>query len=382
MKFSGDPLQGRRRHQVLRPPGDQGHPGLLRVLANPDDEVSARRIVNVPKRGIGDTSVARLAAWAQVRARPASARPSTAPRRPGSRGKALQGGRAALPRRWPSCGRWCRRSTRPTSCSWWPTAPGTWPSWWPSTRHEADGRIENLAELAAQAAEFDDVIELPRDGGPGGRLRRARQRRHPGLADDPAHGQGARVPGRLPRRPGGGDLPALPLPGRAERARGGAPALLRGHHPGPPASGDLARLVPHDLGTHPAGDAEPLRHRGARRIWSRTSGSARPADGSGYDSLSGDEHLPGAVFAPAVPLAAASRAATPAAPAWRPGGSRAAPGPRTSGWSPATRWCTTTGARASCISAKGEGSRAQATVDFDSVGKKNLLLSATPLRRA
>ena len=38
----------------------------IRVLANPEDEVSARRIVNVPKRGIGDTSVARLAAWAQV----------------------------------------------------------------------------------------------------------------------------------------------------------------------------------------------------------------------------------------------------------------------------------------------------------------------------
>jgi len=34
------------------------------------------------------------------------------------------------------------------------------------------------------------------------------------------------------------------------------------------------------------------------------------------------------------------------------------------------------------IDAKGVGSRAQATVDFESVGKKNLLLSATPLRRA
>ena len=34
------------------------------------------------------------------------------------------------------------------------------------------------------------------------------------------------------------------------------------------------------------------------------------------------------------------------------------------------------------ISAKGEGSRAQATVVFDSVGQKSLLLSATPLRRA
>jgi DNA helicase-2/ATP-dependent DNA helicase PcrA len=34
------------------------------------------------------------------------------------------------------------------------------------------------------------------------------------------------------------------------------------------------------------------------------------------------------------------------------------------------------------LDTRGEGSRAQATVDFESVGKKNLLLSATPLRRA
>ncbi len=36
----------------------------LRVLVNPDDEVSWRRIVNVPKRGVGDTSVARLSGFA------------------------------------------------------------------------------------------------------------------------------------------------------------------------------------------------------------------------------------------------------------------------------------------------------------------------------
>jgi len=38
----------------------------LRVLANPSDEVSARRIVNVPRRGIGDTSAERLSAWARA----------------------------------------------------------------------------------------------------------------------------------------------------------------------------------------------------------------------------------------------------------------------------------------------------------------------------
>jgi DNA helicase-2/ATP-dependent DNA helicase PcrA len=38
----------------------------LRVLANPADEVSWRRVVNVPKRGVGETSVARLAGWAAL----------------------------------------------------------------------------------------------------------------------------------------------------------------------------------------------------------------------------------------------------------------------------------------------------------------------------
>jgi DNA helicase-2/ATP-dependent DNA helicase PcrA len=41
----------------------------LRVVANPSDEVSARRIVNVPRRGVGDTSADRLAAWAREHGR-------------------------------------------------------------------------------------------------------------------------------------------------------------------------------------------------------------------------------------------------------------------------------------------------------------------------
>ena len=39
----------------------------LRALANPDDEVSLKRIVNVPKRGVGDTSVAKVEAYATER---------------------------------------------------------------------------------------------------------------------------------------------------------------------------------------------------------------------------------------------------------------------------------------------------------------------------
>jgi DNA helicase-2/ATP-dependent DNA helicase PcrA len=37
----------------------------LRALVNPDDEVSWKRIVNTPKRGVGDTSVAKVTSYAQ-----------------------------------------------------------------------------------------------------------------------------------------------------------------------------------------------------------------------------------------------------------------------------------------------------------------------------
>src|SRR5438874_6764894 len=36
----------------------------LRAVINPTDEVSLKRIVNVPKRGVGDTSLGRIDAWA------------------------------------------------------------------------------------------------------------------------------------------------------------------------------------------------------------------------------------------------------------------------------------------------------------------------------
>ena len=37
----------------------------VRAVANPDDEVSLKRIVNVPKRGVGETSIDRLDRWAR-----------------------------------------------------------------------------------------------------------------------------------------------------------------------------------------------------------------------------------------------------------------------------------------------------------------------------
>ena len=151
----------------------------VRLLANPADEVSARRVVNVPKRGIGDTSVARLAAWA------APHTSTFADASPGGRGRpdrqGRSGGPSSWPRLWTSCGPLVGAVApgRPGR-SWWPTGPGYLAELVAERTHEADGRIENVAELVGVAAEYEDAVRVPRDGGPGRRLRRARRRRRPG----------------------------------------------------------------------------------------------------------------------------------------------------------------------------------------------------------
>ena len=51
----------------------------LRSLVNPDDEVGWKRIVNVPKRGVGDTSVRKIEAYAQGAGSRSARRCATAP---------------------------------------------------------------------------------------------------------------------------------------------------------------------------------------------------------------------------------------------------------------------------------------------------------------
>jgi DNA helicase-2/ATP-dependent DNA helicase PcrA len=67
----------------------------LRVLINPDDEVSFRRIVNVPRRGVGDTSVRRIEAWASAHGTTFGAALADADRA-GVTGKAATGIRSLL----------------------------------------------------------------------------------------------------------------------------------------------------------------------------------------------------------------------------------------------------------------------------------------------
>jgi ATP-dependent DNA helicase UvrD/PcrA len=62
----------------------------LHAIANPGDEVSLKRVVNVPRRGVGDTSVARLDSWAAQKGVPFVEALANA-RDAGVSGKALKG---------------------------------------------------------------------------------------------------------------------------------------------------------------------------------------------------------------------------------------------------------------------------------------------------
>ncbi len=149
----------------------------LRVVANPADEVALRRILNVPRRGLGETSVAKLAAHAQAEGR-TLAEVLADPAAAGVSGPAARGARS-LAELLGVLGRLVEEGVGPgqlvaevvarTGYDAALAAEGT---------VEARGRQENLAELAgaagayptleeflAQVALVADVDELEEDAG-------------------------------------------------------------------------------------------------------------------------------------------------------------------------------------------------------------------------
>ncbi|HMC80925.1 MAG TPA: UvrD-helicase domain-containing protein, partial [Acidimicrobiia bacterium] len=128
----------------------------LRALANPDDEVSLKRIVNVPKRGVGDTSVARVEAYAGERNLTfggALARAIDA----GVSGKALGGIRALLDvlEELADVSQHGVGATVEAVLE----RTGYLAELEAERSIEAAGRIENLHELVGVAREFDEAPE-------------------------------------------------------------------------------------------------------------------------------------------------------------------------------------------------------------------------------
>ncbi len=255
----------------------------LRAVINPADEVSVKRVLNVPERGIGDASVAKLdtfAATEGIAFADALRRADEA----GITGPAVRGIGSFVD----------LLDTMATVVADPDQGPGDvlqaaldgsgyLAELEAEDTIEAHTRIENLGELVGSAREFtvmDEFLEqvalvADTDDLPD------RRGRGPGRADDAALGEGARVPGRVPRRLRGGDLPAHPSAHRARRDGGGAPPRLRRHHPGDAAALHVPRLEPSAVRVDAVQPAVTVLRRDPRvadRVEGQRHAAARPTD--------------------------------------------------------------------------------------------------------
>src|SRR4029079_12246075 len=134
----------------------------LRALVNPDDEVSWKRIVNTPRRGVGDTSGAQLDSYAQGAGVPVpeARRDAVAA---GVTGKALGGLKDLL--ELMSEGADAAAGGVASALEAMLTRSGYLAELEAERSIEAAGRIENLQELIGSAREFDEQVDRGDFGG-------------------------------------------------------------------------------------------------------------------------------------------------------------------------------------------------------------------------
>ena len=258
-------------------------------------------------------------------------------------------------------------------------------------------RFENLAELVAVAREFSDdpqagpsadpadvdaglvapgPVRLPRAGGAGRRRRpdpRRRGRRRRRHADDAAHGQGARVPRRLPDRPRGRRVPALALARRPARARGGAPARVRRPHPRPAAPLRLAGPDAVRLGRSRAQPRLTVPRRAPGRP-GRLESAPRPPRPLAAPR---PDRRTGARPRRPSPPAVATSPRPPPGPTPPPRRSR----PADPSLEPGDRVQHDTFGLGTVVALEGVGDRSVASIDFGSDGVKRLLLRYAPVEK-
>jgi DNA helicase II / ATP-dependent DNA helicase PcrA len=342
----------------------------VRLLANPADEVSARRVVNVPKRGIGVTSVARLGAWAAINGTSFDTAIASAAE-VGLSGKALKGAEqlaATLAELRGMLG-----SVGPgTLVQATAEKTGYLKELVAERSHEADGRIENIAELVGVANEFEELPEF---------LETVAL-----VADsDEIDGDGTRVSLMTLHTAKGLEFPAVFLVG-----------LEDGIFPHFRSLGEPLELEEERRLCY-VGITRARRHLAVSHAWVRTLwGQTQHNIPSRFLS-----ELPSELVKDVGLVAPRPRIGlgSPSGAGRVPGGSAAFGGTLPSGVAPVRRTeRTTTGAEqldlvpgetvvhdhwgeGVVVTTKGQGDKAQATVRFGKVGQKNLLLSATPLRR-
>jgi DNA helicase-2/ATP-dependent DNA helicase PcrA len=187
---------------------------FLRVVAQPADDLAFERIVNVPKRGLGEATIAQVHATARALGVPMLE----------AAGKLAESDelkpkpRAALREVFANFTRWQERleTTPHTELAEIILDESGYTEMWKNDRSaEAPGRLENLKELIRGMEEYRVAALLPRTcrAGHGCRAERAARRR---LDHDAAFGQGPGVRDRVPARLGGRPVSA---PARAGRRR-------------------------------------------------------------------------------------------------------------------------------------------------------------------
>ena len=231
----------------------------LEITANPANDLKFERIVNVPKRGLGDTSVKRLHELARARGMPlyqAAQMIVETEELPGKARHSLTGLIASF-ERWRGQAEHMPHTELAEHIL---DESGYTAMWQADKSPQAQSRLENLKELVRFMHEFELASGLPRareprDGCRPGRRRRAR------VAHDAARGQGSGVRGGVPARLGGGALspPALARRERAGGAGGGAAPRLRGDHASKAPRQGLVRSEPPQPRALPVGTAVALR---------------------------------------------------------------------------------------------------------------------------
>jgi DNA helicase-2/ATP-dependent DNA helicase PcrA len=129
----------------------------LRAVVNPVDEVSVKRVLNVPKRGIGDSSVGRLDAWASAHGQPFMEALRSAPEA-GVTGRAVGGINEFLDLLDHLSGLVADGPGAVLESAL--DRSGYLAELQAEHSVEADGRLENLAELIGFAREFEAIDEF------------------------------------------------------------------------------------------------------------------------------------------------------------------------------------------------------------------------------
>ena len=367
----------------------------LRVLANPDDSVSLRRILNTPKRGIGERAEACIEGLAQrdrITFWEALQRAEDAPGLASRSLNAIRGFVDLVEQLQSMVAAGERVDVVLEQAL---TRSGYLKELEDSEDPQDETRVENLAELVAVAREFSDDPQVgpsadpaDTDAAPPGLIdflervalvadtdqipdapdgdEGAPPRR--GHADDAAHRQGPGVPGRLPHRAGGRRVPAHAVPRRQARAGGGAAAGVRRPDPCSRAPLRLARSRALGVGRPAAQPGVAVHRRAAGR-------PRRLAAYGGGDDVMEPAHLRDAAAGRA-PQRRFGTATARSDAAQKAKAGRAIPS-----LDPGDRVQHDTFGLGTVVALEGAGDNAVASIDFGTEGVKRLLLRYAPVEK-